>query len=80
MEVLAKGEFTLSAGASVAINVIIPPLDGEHPQFAGSRRARRESCFRRLPAGRLTVTLGSDKAPRQSSIVDVQSNCLAIIW
>jgi hypothetical protein len=43
-----------SRGVIVAIYTIIPPPDGEHPQFAGAASSRRESRFRRLPAGRLT--------------------------
>jgi hypothetical protein len=35
----------------------IPPLDGEHPQFAGVVSYKRSSRFRRLPAGRLTATI-----------------------
>jgi hypothetical protein len=46
-------------GVVVAIYTILPPLDGERSQFAGSRWARCASRFRRLPAGRLTVTFGS---------------------
>ena len=42
-------------GVIVAIYPILPPLDGEHPQFARARCARRESRFTHLPAERLTV-------------------------
>jgi hypothetical protein len=45
-------------GVSASVYALIPPLDGEHPQFAGAVPCRHSSRSRRLPAVRLTVTLG----------------------
>jgi hypothetical protein len=49
------------AGVIVAIHTPIPPLDGEHPQFAGAASSTRSSRFRRLPAGRQTGDVGQQK-------------------
>jgi hypothetical protein len=45
-------------GVIIAIYAILPPFDGEHPQFAGAVPCRYSSRFRRLPAGRLTGDVG----------------------
>jgi hypothetical protein len=49
-------------GVLTLIYIIIPPLDGEHPQFAGALPCHCSPHFRRLPAGRLTVDVGPPKA------------------
>jgi hypothetical protein len=59
----------------MALNLIIPPLDGEHPQCAGAAFPQRLSRFRRLPAGRLTVTL---ETPRRG--VSTALRCIATRW
>jgi uncharacterized protein YjbI with pentapeptide repeats len=45
-------------GVIVAIKLPIPQPDGEHPQFAGAMPCRYSSRSRRLPAGRLTGSVG----------------------